>query len=140
LVFSIIAKNATQSSQSIVRGGIVTGIGTAVGSEATMFQGGLNNYDVPSFKTARIRGSLTVISLGSNSFLQIELFDTRAGRIISQARATVNNQTVFFDFSMAQRRVAASQDFDIQSKGDNVANDGSLEWSAEITELPNNSG
>ena len=139
MTVSIVAKNSSQKSQSILRGGIVTGIGTAIGSEADMFQGGLNDYDVPSFKTARLIGSFTVIALGANSFLQVELFDTRAGRIISQGRATANNQTVAFEFIMVQLREFPTnpQDYEIQTHGDNVGNNGSLNWSAEITELPN---
>lgn len=139
MTVSIQAKNVSQKSQSILRGGIVSGIGTAIGSELDMFQGGLLDYDVPSFKTARIRGSFTIIALGANSFLQIELFDTRAGRIISVGRGTTINQTVPFDFLMVQLRAFPenSQDYDLQSHGDNVANNGSLQWQAEITELPN---
>jgi len=139
MTVSIQAKNVSQKSQSILRGGIVTGIGTSIGSEADMFQGGLLDYDLASFKTARIRGSMTVTALGANTFLQVELFDTRVGRIISVARGTNNNQTVQFDFLMVQLRDFPDQpqDYDIQCHGDNVANNGSLEWQAEITELPN---
>ncbi len=137
MTVSIIAKNASQGAQKVLRGGTVSGIGTAIGVELTMFQGGLLFYDVPSFVTAHIKGAFTITDLGANDFLQIELFDTRAGRIIAQGRSTTVNTTVQFDFTMVQLREEAFQDYDIQCHGNNVANDGKLEWSAEITELPN---
>lgn len=138
MTFAIFAKNSSQAEQSIIRGGRLTVVGSGGFTETDMIQGGLANYEVPSRKSARIRGTLILTSLGTdNTFIQVQFIDNQSGRTIPVARATVVGQTVTFDIKLAQVRVRPPAGIDMQMNviGDGV-NDGTAEWQAQITELP----
>jgi len=139
LVFAIIAKTSAQKIQSIVRGGILSNLGSGAASEASFNQGGLLSYTVPAFKTAIVKGSIVATNMGTNTVIRAELFDTQAGRLVAVAAVTSVGQTEKFEFEMPQLRnfPVDPQDFNIAAHGNNPANDGTAEWQAEITELPN---
>jgi len=139
MTISIIAKNASQAGQTIVRGGRLTVLGSGGHTELPINQGGLLTYNVPAFKTALIRGSMVVTNLGStNTFIQVEMFDTQSGRLIPIARANAVNVTVNFEMKLVQLRnfPVDPQDQQIEIHGDG-ANDGVAEWFAFIEEKPN---
>ncbi len=139
MTVSIVAKNASQGSQTILRGGRLTEVRGAGTIEVPINQGGLLAYEVPEFKTALIRGSFTITDFGTNNtFMQVEMFDTQSGRLIPIARGTVLGQTVVFEMKITQLRPASSgQDQEVQFHGNGATGDGVAEWFAFIEEKPN---
>lgn len=139
MVFSIIAKNASQVGQTIVRGGRLTVLGSSGVTESPINQGGLLAYEVPQFKNAVIKGTMTPTNFGTdNTFFQVELFDSQSGRLIPIVRSGTVGLTVSFELKVTQLRPRPEdpQDQEMQIHGDGV-NDGTAEWYAEIIEKPN---
>jgi len=139
MTISIIAKNATQAEQSIIRGGRLTEIGDGTFLEANLIQGGLGDYEVPNQKVAIIIGSLVITSLGTdNTFIEVEFRDNQSGRTIPVVRGTALGQTILFKIKLAQRRQRPPFGIDMAMgvTGDGAVDDGTAEWWAEIQELP----
>jgi len=135
LVFSLIAKNSTQKVQSLVRGGRLINVGSGAAGELQINAGGILNYVVPNNKKAIVRGNITVTDLGSQAFIQVEVFDTASGRLMPILRInTVNESRVFTTEIVKIGDGVPTQQ--IEAHGNTTPNDGVAEWFADITELP----
>jgi len=135
LVFSLIAKNASQKTQSLTRGGRLTVVGSGGSTELPISAGGLLAYVVPDNKKAIVRGNITVTDLGSQAFIQVEVFDTASGRLMPIVRiSTVGVSSIFTTEIVKVGTGVPTQE--IQIHGDTTPNDGVAEWFADITELP----
>lgn len=140
MTVSIVAKNASQGSQSLLRGARLINIGSSGSGEQDIDQGGLLNYNVPPFKTAIIKGTFVITNFGTNNtFMQVELFDSQSGRLVPIARGTVVGQTVAFELKLTQLRPRPefSQDQNVAFHGDGAVSDGTAEWFVSIEERPN---
>jgi len=126
----VVSRNVTQRFSEDTRGGLYTVVGSGGATEASISTGSLLAYSVPAGKRTRMRGTLIVTDLGSNTALRVNVFDNTAGRLIPVAIvATIN---VLVEWSA----VLANSVFDITISGDNAANDGACAVLASVEELP----
>lgn len=121
--------NLLQKIDTIIRGGVWTGVGSGASSEAAIGLGGWGNYRSAVGHRGLIRGTLVLNSLGTNTFLEATVFDTVNGRIIPVARVDANNTSVNFETEV-------DRDFIMGMRGDNAANDGSCEIITHVQEVP----
>jgi len=135
-LLDIIAKNVSQVSNKIIRGGIYTNVGSGGVTEAAISTGGILGYNVPTNKKATFKGTLTPIIFNSNSRLALNIFDNVAGRIIQVSSVSSfpvgTNEGISIQFA----GVLESSDFDFIINGNSAANDGSLNCIMDIVELP----
>jgi len=126
----ITPRNITQKFSEDTRGGLFTVVGTGGATEAAISTGALLAYSVPAGKKTRVRGSLIVTDMGTNTQIRVNVFDNTAGRIIPVGIATAIG--VLVEWSA----VLAGTQFDFTVNGDNAANDGACAVLASIEELP----
>jgi len=126
----IISRNISQRFSEDTRGGLYTVVGSGGATEASISTGSLIGYTVPAGKRTKLRGSMIVTNLGSNTVIRVNVFDNTAGRIIPVAISAVINTVIEWS------AVLASSVFDITINGDNGANDGACAVLASIEELP----
>jgi len=135
LVFSLIAKNASQKTQSLTRGGRLTVLGSGGSTELPIAAGGLLAYSVPDNKKAIIRGNLTITDLGSQAFIQVEVFDTASGRLMPILRLTSVGDSRSFNTEIVKIGTGIAKQ-EMQIHGSTTPNDAVAEWFVDITELP----
>lgn len=136
LGFSIIAKNASQKSQGITRGGRIINLGSGAAGENAINTGGLLTYVVPEGKKAKIKGNISVTNYGANLFVEVEVFDNSSGRLIPVVRLTAAQNEVSKPFEMEIVHILPALRQEVQIHGDNAANNGTAQWFASIEELP----
>jgi len=127
---TITPRNITQRFSEDTRGGLYTVIGSGGVTEASISTGGLLGYTIPAGKKTRMRGSLMVTDLGTNTQIRVNVFDSTAGRIVPIAISTAVGLQINWS------TVLAGAQFTITINGDNAANDGAAAILASIEELP----
>jgi len=126
----VISRNVTQRFSEDTRGGLYTVVGSGGATEASISTGSLLAYSVPTGKRTRMKGTLIVTDLGTNTSIAVNVFDNTAGRLIPVAIVTAIN--VLVEWSA----VLATSVFDITISGNDPANDGACAVLASIEELP----
>jgi len=124
-----IPMNATQKLADIIRGGKFTVVGSGGSTEQPIDAGGWATYRPAVGTRALIKGTLTLLALGSNTFLSVTVFDNTAGRLIEIARVDANQPSVEFEIEI-------QREFTCSVTGDNAANDGSCDVLSYVRELP----
>jgi len=134
LTIRIVAKTSAQKRNRILRGGRVIVLGSGGFTEQPIASGGLAVYTVPIGKTAQVRGSLVWTVLGTQTFIEVTVFDTVSGRTIPIARANAVGDAIRFEAELF--RISTPAQMTMSIRGSNAPNDATAEWIAEIQELP----
>ncbi len=121
--------NALQKIDTIIRGGVFTVVGSGSNTEAPISQGGWKTYRAAVGHRAIIKGTMVLNALGTNTFMEVTVFDVNNGRTIPVARVDANQSSDSFE-------VEVDRDFTMNVRGDNVADDGSFELIVHVQEVP----
>lgn len=125
----IIARNQQQQIARIKRGSRATVLGSGGVTEATVFEGPISTYAVPTGKNGLVKGSFIGTVMGTNTVLGVRVFDQSRALGVALAQVTAANIRVAFE-------TVLGPDDRIQFTGNNAANDGSAECEMEIQERP----
>lgn len=122
-------RNQAQVIGEIIRGSNITVLGSGGFNEAAVFEGVISNYAPPTGKKAKVRGTFTVVALGTNTVLICRILDFSRGLNVDVLRLTAAGASGDFEATL-------SNDDRISFSGDNIANDGIAECVIRIIELP----
>lgn len=122
------ARNTTQRISEILRGSRLTVWGSGGFTESQVGDGIVTTYSPPAGKKARIKGTLSVTSLGTNTRLGIGIFDSVTTFIDEIQTLNAVGSTYF--------EVLIGPNQNLIFTGDNVANDGTGGCAISIEELP----
>lgn len=120
--------NVLQKVPTQIRGGIFTVVGSGSNSEAEISQGGWKTYRPAIGHRAIIKGKMGLRALGTNTFMELTMFDNVNGRTVAVARVDVNQPSDSFEFEV-------DRDITLNARGDDVADDGSFDCIAFVQEV-----
>jgi len=121
--------NQLQKLPTIIRGGLFTVVGDGNFTEAPINDGGWATYRAAVGNVALIKGTIVLGVLGTNTFIDVTVFDTVLGRTVPIARINAANPKISFE-------VEVNRNFTMGVTGDNAADDGTCSILAFIQEVP----